>query len=430
MQPHELVDLENGLIAREIFFSETLYRQELERIFARSWLFLGHVSQIPERHDFFTNYMGEDPVVVLRDEGGRVRVFLNSCPHRGMRLCRLDSGNAARFTCSFHGWTFSSEGALVGVPFFKEAYHEALDRDAWGLAECPLVATYGGLIFACWDTQAGSLDDYLGDIRWYLDIVLERVRHFEVIPGLQRYTLDANWKIAAENFTGDTYHVPFSHGSVFQLEARTQNPVNWSTGHTLHTVRFEGGHGMTGIEMTGARYDTDLAIAATMGAEVVEYVEEGQRRLTERLGARQAKIYNIGFGNVFPNFSINSFSAFGPIGLYLWHPRGAGTLESWGWCAFDRDAPQVMKDHMRIDFARNQAAAGVIAQDDTENFEQVTQSSRGVIGRRRPFNYQMGLGRETAHAMPGYPGQYLDYYSEAGQRGFYDRWAQLMEMAS
>src|SRR3954467_13493220 len=81
------VDLSKGLVSRRILFDEEIYRAELRNIFAKCWLFLGHVSQIRSPGDFVTNYMGEDPVIVTRDSQNKVRVFLNSCRHRGMRIC-------------------------------------------------------------------------------------------------------------------------------------------------------------------------------------------------------------------------------------------------------------------------------------------------------------------------------------------------------
>src|SRR5215831_3009002 len=134
-----LVDADRGLVSRRIFIEEEIYRWELERIFARCWLFLCHESQIPRPGDFFTTWMGEDPVLVVRDDAGRVRAFLNVCRHRGNRLCRADDGNAASFTCAYHGWTYRNDGRLTGVPNLREAYHNALDRESLGLVRVALL---------------------------------------------------------------------------------------------------------------------------------------------------------------------------------------------------------------------------------------------------------------------------------------------------
>src|SRR6516225_5230439 len=148
---HALVDADRGLISRRIFIEQEIYQRELERIFARCWLFLCHESQIPRPGDFFTTWMGEDPVLVVRDGSGRVRAFLNVCRHRGNRLCRANDGNAASFTCAYHGWTYRNDGRLVGVPYLKEAYHDKLDRGRWGLVPVAQLDSHRGLFFATFD---------------------------------------------------------------------------------------------------------------------------------------------------------------------------------------------------------------------------------------------------------------------------------------
>ncbi|HXG36232.1 MAG TPA: Rieske 2Fe-2S domain-containing protein, partial [Dehalococcoidia bacterium] len=174
VDPNSLVDSKNGLVSRRIFVDREVYEAELEHIFARCWLFLCHESQIPNPGDFFSTYMGEDPVIVIRDSAGKVNAFINSCRHRGMKVCRADQGNAASFTCSYHGWTYGNDGKLIGVPNFQDAYFEELDLEQWGLVPVAQVDSYKGLIFGTFDASAPSLREYLGEMAWYLDVYFDR----------------------------------------------------------------------------------------------------------------------------------------------------------------------------------------------------------------------------------------------------------------
>src|SRR5277367_4223353 len=160
-----LVDLKAGRISREIFVNEEIYREELERLFARAWLFVGHESQIPKPGDFFVSGMGEESVILCRDRAGEIHVFLNSCRHRGMKVCRYDEGSTPVFTCPYHGWRYGTDGKLVGVPYFREAYHSQLDRSQWGLVEVAQLCNHKGAIWATWDPATPSFAEYLGEFR-------------------------------------------------------------------------------------------------------------------------------------------------------------------------------------------------------------------------------------------------------------------------
>src|SRR5437762_11430702 len=212
-----MVDLKSGRVSREIFVNEAIYQEELERVFARAWLFVGHESQIPNPGDFVVSGMGEESVILCRDRAGEVHVFLNSCRHRGMKVCRYDEGNTAVFTCPYHGWSYGTDGRLVGVPYFREAYHSTLDRSQWGLVEVAQLARYKGTVWATWDRAAPAFLEYLGDFRLYLDLSLDgwdgSEGGSEVIGGVQKWLIPCNWKFPAENFSGDSYH-NISHRSV------------------------------------------------------------------------------------------------------------------------------------------------------------------------------------------------------------------------
>src|SRR5690242_10930152 len=111
-----LVDTERGLVDRAIFVDPVIYQQELEQLFARCWLFLGHESQVAKPGQFVTTFMGEDGVIVTRDAHGQLHGLLNSCRHRGNRVCRLEEGRGSSFVCTYHGWTYGLDGQLISVP--------------------------------------------------------------------------------------------------------------------------------------------------------------------------------------------------------------------------------------------------------------------------------------------------------------------------
>ena len=126
----KLVDTEHGFISREIFGDPDLYKEELDKVFTRAWLFIGHESLIPNPGDFYTTRMGEESVILCRDKKGVVHAFLNSCRHRGMKVCRYEQGNTSIFTCPYHSWTYTTDGKLQGVPQYRSLYDAQLDRDA------------------------------------------------------------------------------------------------------------------------------------------------------------------------------------------------------------------------------------------------------------------------------------------------------------
>ena len=217
---------------------------------------------------------------------------------------------------------------------------------------------------------------------------------------------------------------------MFKLDIRQINPANPSFGGNeadYYNIGLDNGHGMTGIVFGDVRYQRDLELAKTYGPEVVEYVEECHQRLIKAFPKSQSALYGLSFSNIFPNLSFNDFSALRPIGFYLWLPKGPNVLEAWNWCAIDRDAPKVIKEIARLDYTRIQSVSGIAAQDDTENFEQVTEATQGVVGQRLDFNYQMNVGQELLDGPHDCPGRFSPYISETNQLNFYKYWSELCE---
>ena len=257
----QMIDLKRGTISREIFVSPEFHREELDKLFTRAWLFVGHESLIPKPGDFFVSRMGEELVILCRDAQGAVHVFLNSCRHRGMKVCRYEQGNTSLFVCPYHSWSYTTDGKLQGVPLYRALYEGTLNRDEWSLIEVPKLALYKGTVWASWDPAAPDLLDYLGGAVDHLDQVLDcrdgRPGGSEVI-GVHKWIFPSNWKFAAENFLGDTYHNP-SHRSVDMIgigpsaqrgqKGRRDNEYNkgqhvW-VGHPAgprHAQRADAGH--------------------------------------------------------------------------------------------------------------------------------------------------------------------------------------------
>ncbi len=410
-----LVDTDRGLVSRRIFVDEDLYQGELKHIFARCWLYLCHDSQLAKPGDYMTTYMGEDPMLVICDPAGRIRAFLNSCRHRGMRICRSDSGNARVFNCPYHGWSYDNAGKLAGVPRFEAGYKGELDRDQWGLLEVAQLDSYKGTVWASWDKSAQPLTSYLGGMTTYFDMVVDRMDGgLECVGGVHKWTIDANWKFAADNFVGDMYHVPVTHRSNNALGLRKP----W--GDEGYQINPGNGHGFGG-EFGG------LAEGAVAATAYTPFVKAMRARLAEEKGDVVNKIVPIGHGTIFPNFSFLDTLRFRTF--RVWHPRGPNKMEIHAWCMVDKNLPENLKREVRAQYIFTFGPSGMFEQEDGENWSQCTSSTRGWIGRQLDFNYQMGLHHEkpvSEGLQKDLPGQMGGIWSEINQRGFYQRWADLM----
>jgi phenylpropionate dioxygenase-like ring-hydroxylating dioxygenase large terminal subunit len=342
-----------------------------------------------------------------------------------MKLCRYDQGNTRVFTCPYHAWSFSPDGALFGVPGMADRYHDELDKSKWGLARVPSVAVYAGSIWGSWDPDAPPLEEYLGGMRMWLDFALDardgRANGAVVLAGVQKWRVRCNWKFAPTNFIGDVAHV-VSHRSVDMVNIGP-------SGQGRRDRKTEGasvfgwpdlGHGGTG--WTGS-LEEDYVQPPSFGQfpAVAEWFRKARAERRER---RKGEFHFQGKGTVFPNMSFHEEQ---PRTIIVAHPISAHESEFWRYYLVDRDAPDEVKDVLRRYFMSYSGPAGLTEQDDLENWSAATNASRTRIAGQQRFNYQMGLGHSKPYPeVPGcvWAGQ---LHSEQNQLIWLKRWAEFME---
>ena len=420
-----MVDLQAGEVSREIFVNDDIYREEQERVFARAWLYVGHESQIKKPGDFFLSRMGEESVILTRDQSGLIRVMLNTCRHRGMRVCRYDEGSTRAFACPYHGWTYGLDGKLVGVNDYDNAYQPPFPKEDWGLIPVAKVANFRGTIWATWDPAAPSFEEYLGEAKFALDIGFcawdGGDGGTELLGSVQKWIIPSNWKIVAENFAGDMLH-NVSHRSVDMVGiGPTDGPGRRDNPGRPALASYPEGHGIIYSVFAPNRPRT----AYSGSAATAEYFQRCWEKRLARMGDKARVSATV--GTIFPNMS---FHAQQPCTILVAHPRGANRTEMWRVYFVDKEAPAEVKQFLRSYYIRYSGPAGLTEQDDMENWNYATAASDGVIARKYTYHYKAGMGAEGRHPLiPGTVSPTL-YNTEQNARGLYKRWAEYMDADS
>lgn len=436
---NRLVDTRQGIQSRRIFYDPAIYELEMERIFARCWQFLTHDTLIPQAGDYVTTKMGQDNVIVVRQQDGKVRAFINSCAHRGARVCAAEAGNTRSFVCSYHGWAFGIDGALQAVPLEKEVYNNQLDKSAFGLMEVPLVESFCGFIYGCFDPTAPSLREYLGEAAWYLESIFDVPGGIELIGPPSRSILYCNWKTPSENFIGDMYHVGWTHASSTKV-LFSQSPLMALQGNASLPAPAE----VMGMHFTSrAGHGAAITYGGRVGvypsenenAQLIAWLNERTPVMAQRLGEVRAKLYNSAWdGTIFPN---NSYLV-GPNTFKVWLPRGPGAIEALTWTWVEKDMPEELKRIIARNMNQTFGTAGMLEAEDADNMESMTQVNEGPVTRRGRLNAQMGIGKERED--PILPGVVSDaMINELSHRGFFrfyqemllaEDWGQLRDSAA
>src|SRR3989304_2286414 len=160
-------------VHRDAMRDPEIFELEIRYIFEGTWIFLGLASQAPDPHDYFTGWIGRPPVLVSRGADGTLHAFLNTCRHRGARVCQHAQGNAKYHVCAYHGWAYDSTGRSIYIKDRKEGcYSDAFDAEDHGLVRVPCFEEYRGLLFGCLNPRVHSLEEHLGEARIFLDLVI------------------------------------------------------------------------------------------------------------------------------------------------------------------------------------------------------------------------------------------------------------------
>jgi len=429
----ELVSLERGEVDRRIYSDPAIFEVEMERIFARAWLFLCHESQIPEPGDFFQSVMGRDNVLVVRQKDGSIKAMLNTCAHRGNAVCRAEEGNAKNFLCTYHGWSYGIDGRLNGVPGLKTFYNGELDRSRHGLAQMAQVASYKGFVFGTHDASAPPLEEYLGATgRLGLDLIAAR-GDMVVVPGIQKFIIDCNWKIAVDNLF-DWYHPQVTHASAFLPGVMGTGAANGDKREKIDVVEVNMDSGAaldiptTGI--SGTKFDSVVVLgeyghaiggptASSTGTSVFDKTWRTTEQARAALGPVGVEV--AGHPNIFPTTWLAA-----SVQLSLRIPRDVGHTEIWWFTFVDRNVPRETRDFMVTMACRLFGPGGVLEQDDGENWSQATAQTRGIASRRMKHKLNMGLGRGKIIKEAGLS-RVEGLTNEHAQLWTYHSWAQWMK---
>jgi phenylpropionate dioxygenase-like ring-hydroxylating dioxygenase large terminal subunit len=415
--------LDDGIVPLQIYGDAGIYALELERIFNRSWIFVAHESELPERGDFVRRFIGDGQWIIVRGDDGAIRALFDSCRHRGVHVCSGDRGRTSAFHCPYHGWTYKNDGTLIGVPNRGEAFKE-IDTRSWSLHEAPQLSVFCGLIFACLEPEAPTLLEHLGDFRWYLETHFGAAHGMVVVGDPHRWIVPANWKTACENFSGDSYHTPTLHRSIVEI-GLVSTLVSGS--YDVHVTECSG-HACS-IRRLPPGADSFWGYPP----EVHEDFRAGSLSASQ-LDLARGSINTV--ATVFPNMSIihaamkaaPSEPPSGFLSLRQWRPISADRMEIWSWVL----VPSVASAEYRTRAYRSAVAtfspSGNFEADDAAVWGGIAHSAGSVFAKKQrlTLNFEMGLdGMSDAKIIPDWPGPGIVYDSrleEGTHRTFLRHW--------
>jgi benzoate/toluate 1,2-dioxygenase alpha subunit len=206
-------------VHKRVYSDPAIFDLEMERVWGRAWIFIGHESQIPNPGDYFATTLATQPVIMTRHKSGKVHVLFNRCAHKGAELLGEGCGHAEKIRCIYHGYVFDTDGSLLHVPKDDGYKNTGFSKGdpKFNVQQVPRVEIYRGFVFASLAEQGPDLVSWLGYSVTSFDNAVDRspAGEIEITGGCMRYLHDSNWKVLLENVT-DNMHPSVTHQSAYQ----------------------------------------------------------------------------------------------------------------------------------------------------------------------------------------------------------------------
>ncbi|MEO7402085.1 MAG: Rieske 2Fe-2S domain-containing protein [Burkholderiales bacterium] len=389
-------------VHHSVYSDPALFEREMDQLFGRTWLLLGHASQVKAPGDFFTTRMGREPVIVVRGRDNQIRVLVNRCTHRGSVVCADHAGNAGQFVCPYHGWTYSTDGKLNFVPT-PQGYGLDPKSPSAALALKPVarVADYRGFIFASLAATGPSLTDWLGHMTSSFDDLVDRAPdgEIEIAGGVFKHAYNGNWKLVLENHLDGVHpnyvHISSVHAARDAADPATpekyadigirqmrQNGAPEPVWEAIGLWTTDWGHGFM-----GDYHDDSRLVVGLQNPVFAEY----KRRLEAAKGVEEVKrILGVTRWNsiVYPNVSF--MSQFRQVRIV--HPLAVDRTVVYTYNVRLKGAPDEMyRDTVAFSNTVNGTASWVLT-DDLEVYERI---QRGLTAREPEWvNLSRGVGND------------------------------------
>ncbi len=407
-------------VNREVFVSPDVLEREQRRIFDRTWIYIGHASEIKNPGDFHTRPINGRPVIFCRDRKGEVKALINSCRHRGALVCRERSGNARQFYCMYHGWAYNTDGSIKTIPG-EEAYPPTFDRAQMGLTPVPRLESYRDFFFVNFDRDAVDLSTYLGNAKDYIDLVLEQSPsgRMEIISGVQEYEVKGNWKLMVENSVDD-YHLLATHST--WLNYMRNSGVNIAppkgSGLLLPTKGYgrDLGNGHLTTDNPNFRGRPVAKWISVYGEEAKADIDAIRGELVKRLGeARAGRVMDTNRNlSIFPNLIINDGSA---VTVRFFYPLGPDRMRVVAWALGPVEETEAQRARRLYAFLTFYGPGGFATPDDVAALEAAQQGYQAW--REVPWN-------DMSRGMAKGPDEEQLHTDEGHLRVFWRKWAEMM----